>query len=150
MVTRQRERGGALLLALAVVGLAALAVGTALGSLQQEMAAARRIDASAHLRALADAGVAATLARLAANQHDDGLQPQRFADGEIASRIERVGHNTVDVVVTATVRQGSLTVRVRVRVDETGPIVLGWRGTGAPAPGGEGSHGAPGSRRPGR
>jgi hypothetical protein len=149
VVTRQRERGGALLLALAVVGLAALAVGTALGSLQQEMAAARRIDASARLRALADAGVAATLARLAIGQHD-GLQPQRFADGEIASRIERVGHNTVDVVVTATVRQGSLTVRVRVRVDETGPIVLGWRGTGAPAPGGEGSHGAPGSRRPGR
>jgi uncharacterized membrane protein len=149
VVRRRGERGGALLLALAVVGLAALAVGTALGGLQQETAAVRRADTSARLRALADAGVAATLARLAVDPHADGLGPQRFADGEIASRIEWLGHETVNVMVTATARQRSLTVVARVRLDRAGPTVLGWRGPGAPGPGDEESRTGSGSRRPG-
>jgi type II secretory pathway component PulK len=134
MVKRRSERGSALLLALAVVGLAALAVGTALGGLQQELAAARRADTRARLRALADAGLAATLARLAADRHATGLPPQRFAGGEVASDVVPAGRDAVDVVVNVTTQDRSLTVAARVRLERTGPTVLWWRGGGAGSP----------------
>jgi hypothetical protein len=131
MVKRNGERGFALLLALAVVGLVALAVGTALGGLQQELAAADRADARARLRALADAGLAATLERLAADRHAAGLPAQRFAGGEVASRVVAAGRDAVDVVVTATAQERSLTVAARVRLDRAGPTVVWWQGSGA-------------------
>jgi hypothetical protein len=131
MVKRNGERGFALLLALAVVGLVALAVGTALGGLQQELAAADRADARARLRALADAGLAATLERLAADRHAAGLPAQRFAGGEVASRVVAAGRDAVDVVVTATAQERSLTVAARVQLDRAGPTVLWWQASGA-------------------
>jgi type II secretory pathway component PulK len=130
MVNRGGERGGALLLALAVVALAALAVGTALGGLQQEIDAVRRADTGARLRALADAGIAATLARLTVDENAGDIEQQRFGGGQAASSVVRVDRDTVDVVVTATTRESSLTVTVRVRLDEAGPTVLWWRGAG--------------------
>lgn len=124
VVIRAAERGGALLLAVAVVAIAALAIGTAFGGLQQETEALRRAETRARLAALGDAGVAATLARLAGNEHDDGLPAERFGGGEIASRVERRGDGTAVVEVTVSAGGRRAVTRLLVRLDRSGATVL--------------------------
>jgi type II secretory pathway component PulK len=124
VVSRAGERGGALLLALAVVAIAALAIGTALGGLQQETEAVRRAETRARVNALVDAAIAATLARLAEDELDDGLPAERFGGGEIASRVEPRGDGTAVVEVSASAGGRSATTRLLVRLDRSGATVL--------------------------
>jgi len=136
VVARRGEDGWALPLALgvaAVVVMAVLAMGALVTGRQEST---RREGRRLHAVAAADAACAETLAGLAEDPGFRGIAPRPFGGGTIASSVEVVGPDAVELVATGTWREW--TVRITAAVDVSGrPVVLAWkRGFGQEGGGG--------------
>ena len=123
----RRKRGGyallMLLVALVVVESAALLIAYA-----HARAVHLQIDSVRRLRllALADSAAEVTLARLARDSAEPGLEPTDFGGGTIASAVERVDEWHLRIETRA--QLGNLERRVELLVELTagGPLVVAW------------------------
>ncbi len=111
-----------LLLVASAVGLVASHYGLQARIVSQE---ARRI----HLTALTDAAVAESLARLDETSGYDGIPRREFGGGTITSRIDPMSGDRRKILASATYRGWTRTVRVQVRIEETGLVVESWTPT---------------------
>ncbi len=136
MVAHRGEEGWALPLALGVAAVVVLAV-LAMGALVEgRQASTRREGRRIHAVAAADAACAETLAGLAEDPSFRGVAARPFGGGSIASTVEVVGPDAVEVVAIGTWREW--TVRITAAVDVSGgPAVMAWkRGFGQEGGGG--------------
>jgi Flp pilus assembly protein TadG len=121
------ETGQVLVVALVAVLLLAAAFALVSGTLVSRMQRAQRAADETDLLALTDAAVAETLANLAAWPVSAGVERRSFGGGTIESTVQRGGGKSFTIVAEATVRRGRLSVEVRGRLTELGPVVDSWR-----------------------
>lgn len=135
MVRARRERGFALLPAIVAVVLIGIA-GEGLHRLISDRLDALREDTRrASLRALNDAAVASTLARLAADPTLRGVPAIRFGGGAISSEVVPVGPGRLRVDARADFDGRTLVAHVVVEMGPAGPQALSFRrGAEAPPP----------------
>jgi type II secretory pathway component PulK len=100
-MTKRRERGYALLVALVVIFLLFIALSLLASALQIRMRLVRQEAQSLKLIALSDAVVAETLASLTYDPDFTGVAEQSFGGGRIASTVRSLGTNRYEVLATA-------------------------------------------------
>ena len=101
-MSRRKEAGFALLMALLVLFLLAIALSLLATSLQIRMRLAREDAESVILGGLSDAAVAESLANLAQSAYYSGSPAHDFGDGKIGSEVTPVSPGVFNVVATAT------------------------------------------------
>lgn len=121
------EEGQALVVALVALLLLGAALALVAGTLVARMNRVRAEARETVLLALGDAAVAETLANLAAWPVSPGVAPRDFGGGTIESRVTRLPHDGFTAVAQAAYRGESLSVEVKGRLTELGPVVDGWR-----------------------
>ncbi len=134
MVTgRDRERGVALVFALATLTLLAVTIAAVAGELRSRGAAVSIDERSVRAAALCDAAIAETLAEIAdGGAAFRGIGERAFGGGGIASTVRPLGEWEVEV--TAVGRQGDWQMTARLRVLIHGaPRVQWWQRTQGPA-----------------
>lgn len=125
MVSNGRERGVALIFAVVALAVVALMVAVVASSLQPRITTHRHLERTVKLTALVDAAMAASLAELAADPADSGVEEQVLGDGTMQSTVTQVGLHEVEVTAVGRSRGWRATVVARVDL-EHGPRVLRW------------------------
>jgi len=135
MVTARRERGFALLPAIVAVVLMGIA-GEGLYRLVSDRLDSLRDDTRrASLRALNDAAVASTLARLAADPAFRGIPATSFGGGAISSAVAPAGSGRLRIDARADFDGRTLVTQVVVENGPAGPRAVSFRrGTEPPPP----------------
>lgn len=127
MVSRSREQGHALLLALVVLLVTSLAAGLVAGALALEQRQHLRQIESTRLRAILDAATSTAVARVLADSRYAGHE-ESFGGGRFVVEAERSGRATVSLTVAARYRArvagGVATVAL---LTEDGPKVIRWQ-----------------------
>lgn len=131
MVRSTREAGVALIFALIALAVVALAVAVVAASIQPRITSHRHVERTVRLTALVDASIATTLAELAVDPTDAGLEEVALGEGTMSSTVTQVGLHEVEVVALGRVRGWRAVVVARVDL-EHGPRVLQWRRTQSP------------------
>ncbi len=131
MVRSHRQAGVALIFALIALATLALALAVVAASLQPRVMSHGHLERTVRLTALVDAAMATTLAELALDPGDAGVDERPLGDGTIGSIVTQVGLYEVDVVAVGRSRGWRSVVVARVDV-EHGARVLTWRRTQSP------------------
>ena len=125
MVRTTGESGVALIFAIVALAIVALMVGVVAASIQPRIVTHNHLERTVRLTALVDAAMAATLAELAADPHDSGIDERGLGDGSMSSTVTRVGLHEVEVTAVGRARGWRAVVVARVNL-EHGPRVLRW------------------------
>lgn len=126
-----RQRGSALVFALAALTLVAVTVLAVTAGVRSRGAGVVMEERHVRLSALSDAAMAESLAELARNAAFTGIPERRIEGGSIASAVRPVG--LYEVELEATGRRNGWRSVVIGRVDlEHGPRVLRWERTQRP------------------
>jgi hypothetical protein len=125
MVSRDRESGVALIFAIVALAIVAMMVAVVAASIQPRMITHSHLERTVRLTALVDAAMARTLAELAVDRHDPGVEETEMGEGSISSTSTLVGMHEVEVVAVGRARGWRSVVVARVNV-EHGPRVLRW------------------------
>lgn len=123
---RRRQRGSALLLAIVAVAIVAIAAQAVHGILMRGLQGFQAERRAVQLRALTDAALATTLARLSENPSLGRVSRQTLGDGFIESAIRAAEPGTVEVLATAQAGGRRGTVRAIVAMEPAGPRVVTW------------------------
>lgn len=130
-MTTGRESGVALIFAIIALAVVAVAVAVTAASIGPRVTTHAQLERTVRLTALVDAALAATLAELAEDPTDSGIDQRPMGDGNIDSTVTAVGVGEVEVVAVGRSRGWRAVVVARVNV-EHGPRVLRWRRTQSP------------------
>jgi hypothetical protein len=125
MVRSQRESGVALVFAIVALAIVAFMVIIVAASIQPRITTHRHLERTVRLTALVDAAMAKTLARLAVNRFDRGIEEEAVGEGLISSVVTQISLYEVEIVAQGQVRGWRATVVARVNV-EHGPRVMRW------------------------
>ena len=125
MVRPNRESGVALIFAIIALAIVAMMVAVVAASLQPRIITHTHLERTVRLTALVDAAMAATLAELAADRYDSGVEETALGDGFMSSTATQVSLHEVEVVAVGRTRGWRAVVVARVNV-ENGPRVLRW------------------------
>ena len=125
MVRSQRESGVALIFAIVALAIVAFMVVIVAASIQPRITMHNHLERTIRLTALVDAAMATTLAKLAVDRFDRGVQEQAMGEGVISSVVTQIGLYEVEVVATGRARGWRSTVVARVDV-ENRPRVMRW------------------------
>lgn len=120
-----RESGVALIFALVALAIVAFMVAVVAASIQPRITAEAHLERTVRLTALVDAAMAATLAELAVDPHDPGVEERSLGEGVFSSTVTQVGLHEVEVTAQARARGWRAVVVARVDV-EHGPRVIRW------------------------
>ncbi|MCU0306095.1 MAG: hypothetical protein MUC56_18725 [Thermoanaerobaculales bacterium] len=126
MVSPHREAGAALVFAIVALAIVGLMVALVAASIRPRITSHEHLERTVRLTALADGGLAATLAELATDEAFAGLAERPLGDGVIGSEVRQVGAHEVEVVAVGQTRGWRATVIARVDL-EHGPRVMSWR-----------------------
>lgn len=111
---KRRESGYALVTVLLAVFLLSVALALVGASLQLRMRLVQDEARDLRLRALSDAALAETLARLAESAYFDGVEEHPFGGGAIRSEVRFLAPGRFEVVATASYSWEERTVRAEV------------------------------------
>ena len=125
MVKPNRESGVALIFAIIALAIVAMMVAVVAASLQPRIITHTHLERTVRLTALVDAAMATTLAELAVDRHDPGVEETVLGDGLMSSTATQVSLHEVEVVAVGRTRGWRAVVVARVNV-ENGPRVLRW------------------------
>ena len=125
MVRPNRESGVALIFAIIALAIVAMMVAVVAASLQPRIITHTHLERTVRLTALVDAAMATTLAELAVDRHDPGVEEPVLGDGLMSSTATQVSLHEVEVVAVGRTRGWRAVVVARVNV-ENGPRVLRW------------------------
>lgn len=125
MVRAKRESGVALIYAIIALAIVAMMVAVVAASLQPRIVTHTHLERTVRLTALVDAAMAATLAELAVDRADAGVEETALGDGLMSSTATRVSLHEVEVVAVGQTRGWRAVVVARVDV-ENGPKVIRW------------------------
>jgi type II secretory pathway component PulK len=131
VVIRHRERGVALVFAMIALAVVALMVMVVAAGIQPRITSHEHLERTVRLTALVDAAMAATLAELAVDPGDTGVDERRLGEGVMSSTVTQVGEHEVEVVAVGRTRGWRAVVTARVNL-EHGPRVLRWTKTQSP------------------
>jgi hypothetical protein len=131
VVRSDREAGVALIFALIALVVVALASAVVAASIQPRITSHRHLERTVRLTALVDAAMATTLAELAVDSSNPGVEEVRLGGGTMSSTVTQVGLHEVEVVAAGRTRGWSAVIVARVDI-EHGPRVLQWRRTQFP------------------
>ena len=120
-----RESGVALIFAIIALAIVAMMVAVVAASLQPRIITHTHLERTVRLTALVDAAMATTLAELAVDRHDPGVDETALGDGFMSSTATQVSLHEVEVVAVGRTRGWRAVVVARVNV-ENGPRVLRW------------------------
>jgi hypothetical protein len=126
MVRSGRESGVALIFAIVALAIVAFMVAIVAASIQPRITTHTHLERTVRLTALVDAAMATTLAELAVDRFDRGVEDREMGEGVISSVVTRVGLYEVEVVALGRARGWRSTVIARVSVEHR-PRVLRWR-----------------------
>lgn len=121
----KRESGVALIYAIIALAIVAMMVAVVAASLQPRIVTHTHLERTVRLTALVDAAMAATLAELAVDRADAGVEETALGDGLMSSTATRVSLHEVEVVAVGQTRGWRAVVVARVDV-ENGPKVIRW------------------------
>jgi hypothetical protein len=127
MVNRRSQSGHALLWAIALTAVAGLAGHTIHQLVITRLNAVRGEARTVTLGALADAGLAQTLAGLAHEPGFAGVAERSFGPGLVASKVTRAGNRRLVVRVRASLADRALAVEAEVELAAGGPRVVSWQ-----------------------
>jgi hypothetical protein len=120
-----RESGVALIFAIVALAIVAMMVAVVAASLQPRIITHTHLERTVRLTALVDAAMATTLAELAVDRYDSGVEETALGDGLMSSTATQVSLHEVEVVAVGQTRGWRAVVVARVNV-ENGPRVLRW------------------------
>ena len=123
---RRRERGAALLVAMVALVVVSIAAHAVHGTLVRSLHGFRGDRRAAQLRALSDAALADTLARLSSDPAFRGVPRRPLADGFLKSEVRPRGEGVVEVFATAEAAGVRSTAWAVVALEPTGPRVVEW------------------------
>lgn len=126
MVRSQRESGVALIFAIVALAVVAFMVAIVAASIQPRITTHTHLERTVRLTALVDAAMATTLARLAVDRFDRGVQERPMGEGVVSSVVTQISLHEVEIVAQGKARGWRSTVIARVNV-RNGPRVLTWR-----------------------
>jgi len=126
-----RERGSALVFALAALTLVAITVVAVTAEVQSRAAGVVLEERSVRLVALSDAAMAETMAELAVKKTFAGISERGFAGGSIASTVRFAGAWEVEVTAIGRRNDWNSTLVARVNI-KNAPRALRWRRTQRP------------------
>jgi hypothetical protein len=115
----------ALIFAIIALAIVAMMVAVVAASLQPRIITHTHLERTVRLTALVDAAMAATLAELAVDRYDPGVDESALGDGFMSSTATQVSLHEVEVVAVGQARGWRAVVVARVNV-ENGPRVLRW------------------------
>ena len=121
----QRESGVALIFAIVALAIVAFMVVIVAASIQPRITMHNHLERTIRLTALVDAAMATTLAKLAVDRFDRGVQEQAMGEGVISSVVTQISLYEVEVVAKGRARGWRSTVVARVDV-ENRPRVMRW------------------------
>lgn len=130
-MVRRRDRGSSLLLAIVAVFVVSIAAQALHGILLREVHGFQAERRSVQLRALTDASLAATLARLSEDPDVRRVPRQPLGDGFFESQVRITGPGVVEVLATAESGGRLTTARAVVTLDPSGPRVVRWEPSAA-------------------
>jgi len=130
-VIRSRERGVALIFAIIALAIVALMVAVVAAGIQPRITSHEHLERTVRLTALVDAAMAATLAELAVDPNDGGVDERRLGEGVMSSTVTRVGLHRAEVVAVGRTRDWRAVVVALVDL-EHGPRVVTWTRTQSP------------------
>jgi len=125
MVKSRRESGVALIFAIVALAIVAFMVAIVAASIQPRITTHTHLERTVRLTALVDAAMATTLARLAVDRFDRGVQEQAMGEGVINSVVTQISLYELEIVAQGQTRGWRSTVVARVNV-ENGPRVMRW------------------------
>jgi hypothetical protein len=115
----------ALIFAIVALAIVAMMVAVVAASLQPRIITHTHLERTVRLTALVDAAMATTLAELAVDRYDSGVEETALGDGLMSSTATQVSLHEVEVVAVGQTRGWRAVVVARVNV-ENGPRVLRW------------------------
>lgn len=131
---RARERGVALVFALATLTLLAITMAAVAAELRSRGASVMIDERSVRVAALCDAAIAESLAEVAAQGSAfRGVSERRFAGGVISSTVRPLGEWEFEIVAVGRRHDWQATARLRVLIHGA-PRVMWWQRTQGPAP----------------
>jgi hypothetical protein len=129
----KRERGVALVFALAALTLVGLTIAAVAAEIASRGAGVALEERSVRTTALSDWAMAETLAELADRGHSfRGITERSVAGGTISSTVRLLGEWEVEVVATGVRGDWRSTITARVSL-LTGPRIIWWQRTQGPA-----------------
>jgi hypothetical protein len=131
VVIRDRERGVALIFAIIALAVVALMVAVVAAGIQPRLTSHEHLERTVRLTALVDAAMAASLAELAVDPTDGGVDERTLGAGVMSSSVSPVGLHEVEVVAVGRTRGWRAVVVARVDL-ENGPRVVTWTRTQSP------------------
>lgn len=123
----------ALILAVVALAIVAFMLVVVAASLQPRLVTHDHLERTVRLTALVDAAMAATLAELAVDRYDSGVDETALGGGLYSSTAAPVGLHEVEVIAVGRTRGWRATVVARVDV-EHGPRVTRWHRSQSPEP----------------
>jgi hypothetical protein len=120
-----REAGVALILALIALTVVGGMVAVVAASIQPRITTQRHLERTVRLTAAVDAAMAATLAELALDPDDPGVDERVLGQATMSSTVRKVSLHEVEVVAVGKARGWRAVVVARVNVKD-GPRVLRW------------------------
>jgi len=126
VVSRSRESGIALIVALLLLVLVTMSLLAVAGYVQGRVNAFQVEQRTVILTALADAAMAETLAGLQEDEDFEGIDRRQFGAGSIASTVVRSQPSTVEVMARGRITGWQATIEARVELTPAGPRVASW------------------------
>lgn len=123
---RRRERGSALLIAIVALVVVSIAAQAVHGILIRGVQGFQAERSSVQLRALTDAALAATLARLSEDPTVRRVAKQRLGTGFFESRVRELEPGIVEILATAETGRRRSAVRAVASLGPAGLRVVAW------------------------
>lgn len=120
-------RGSALVIAIVALAITATTIAIASGVIRSRSTGIRLADRDVRTVALADAALAETLARLAADPDTDGLPERSFGHGTIRARVEREAGAPRAVEAVGAAGEWEVVLTAELRWTGGRPEVVRWR-----------------------
>jgi hypothetical protein len=125
-VVARRDRGSSLLVAILALVVVSVAAQALHGILLRDLGGLRAERRAVELRALTDAALASTLARLQGDPTAPGAPRQRLGNGTFESLVRPAGAGLVDVLAAGETGGLRAVVSARVALGPDGPRVVRW------------------------
>jgi hypothetical protein len=127
MVKPSATKGSALVVAIVALAVTATTIAIASGVIRSRASGIRLMDRDVRTVALADAALAETLARLAANPDTDGLSTRPFGHGTIRASVERRSGVATGVEAVGIAGGWEVVLTAELRWSGGRPEVVRWR-----------------------
>lgn len=123
---RRRDQGSALVVTIVALALAATMIAVAAGLLRARSVGMHLVDRDVRTMALADAAMAETLARLAADREAEGVPERPFGHGTIRAVVDRSDRARPKVEAVGRAGGWEVVVSADLRWVGTRPEIVRW------------------------